>query len=67
MGKWAYNWLCSMSNNLNHETLNNVLHACRPAFKRDIKTMIFALPYIVCELRDIFIFVIVYYTIYMYI
>lgn len=53
MAKWAYNWLCSMSNNLNHETLNNVLHACRPAFKRDIKTMIFALPYIVCESCDI--------------
>ncbi|XP_046813707.1 serine/threonine-protein kinase ATR isoform X1 [Vespa crabro] len=47
VGKWAYNWLCSMSNNLNHETLSNVLHACRPAFKRDIKTMIFALPHIV--------------------
>ncbi|KAK2579409.1 hypothetical protein KPH14_003267 [Odynerus spinipes] len=44
---WAYNWLCSMSNDVCSDTLNNVLRACRPAFKRDIKTMIFALPHVV--------------------
>ncbi|XP_018056134.1 PREDICTED: serine/threonine-protein kinase ATR [Atta colombica] len=44
---WAYNWLCSMSNAVCDTTLNNVLQACKLAFKRDIKTLIFCLPYIV--------------------
>ncbi|KAG5348071.1 ATR kinase, partial [Acromyrmex charruanus] len=44
---WAYNWLCSMSNAVRDTTLNNVLQACKLAFKRDIKTLIFCLPYIV--------------------
>ncbi|KYN35646.1 Serine/threonine-protein kinase atr [Trachymyrmex septentrionalis] len=44
---WAYNWLCSMSNAVRDTTFNNVLQACKLAFKRDIKTLIFCLPYIV--------------------
>ncbi|KYN10085.1 Serine/threonine-protein kinase atr [Trachymyrmex cornetzi] len=44
---WAYNWLCSMSNAVRDTTLNNVLQACKLAFKRDIKTLIFCLLYIV--------------------
>jgi len=48
---WAYNWLCSMSNAVCDTTLNNVLQACKLAFKRDIKTLIFCLPYIVCKLE----------------
>ncbi|XP_011329801.1 serine/threonine-protein kinase ATR isoform X3 [Ooceraea biroi] len=44
---WAYNWLCSMSSAVRDTTLNNVLQACKLAFKRDIKTLIFCLPYIV--------------------
>ncbi|KAL0107168.1 hypothetical protein PUN28_015590 [Cardiocondyla obscurior] len=44
---WAYNWLCSMSNAVRDTTLNNVLQACKLAFKRDIKTLIFCLPYLV--------------------
>ncbi|XP_018347657.1 PREDICTED: serine/threonine-protein kinase ATR-like [Trachymyrmex septentrionalis] len=47
---WAYNWLCSMSNAVRDTTFNNVLQACKLAFKRDIKTLIFCLPYIVCKL-----------------
>ncbi|XP_011875240.1 PREDICTED: serine/threonine-protein kinase ATR [Vollenhovia emeryi] len=44
---WAYNWLCSMSSTIRDATLSNVLQACKLAFKRDIKTLIFCLPYIV--------------------
>ncbi|XP_025986385.1 serine/threonine-protein kinase ATR [Solenopsis invicta] len=44
---WAYNWFCNMSNAVRNTTLNNVLQACKLAFKRDIKTLIFCLPYIV--------------------
>ncbi|XP_032688955.1 serine/threonine-protein kinase ATR isoform X2 [Odontomachus brunneus] len=44
---WAYYWLCSISNNVQDTTLNNVLQACKLAFKRDIKTLTFCLPYIV--------------------
>ncbi|XP_011699804.1 PREDICTED: serine/threonine-protein kinase ATR isoform X2 [Wasmannia auropunctata] len=44
---WAYNWLCSMSNAVRDTTLHNVLQACKLAFKRDIKTLTFCLPYIV--------------------
>ncbi|XP_020296818.1 serine/threonine-protein kinase ATR [Pseudomyrmex gracilis] len=44
---WAYNWLCSMSSAVYDITLSNVLQACKFAFKRDIKTLIFCLPYIV--------------------
>ncbi|XP_012230547.1 serine/threonine-protein kinase ATR [Linepithema humile] len=44
---WAYNWLCSMSSAVRDTTLNKVLQACKLAFKRDIKTLIFCLPYIV--------------------
>ncbi|XP_043497369.1 serine/threonine-protein kinase ATR-like isoform X1 [Polistes fuscatus] len=45
--EWAYNWLCSISNHLKDNTLFQMMLACRPAFKRDIKTIIFALPYLV--------------------
>ncbi|KAI4487089.1 hypothetical protein M0802_012043 [Mischocyttarus mexicanus] len=45
--EWAYNWLCSISSHLNNNTLYNMMLACRPAFKRDIKTIIFTLPYLV--------------------
>ncbi|XP_015183049.1 PREDICTED: serine/threonine-protein kinase ATR isoform X2 [Polistes dominula] len=45
--EWAYNWLCSISSHLNNSTLYDMMLACRPAFKRDIKTIIFALPYLV--------------------
>ncbi|XP_014472413.1 PREDICTED: serine/threonine-protein kinase ATR-like isoform X2 [Dinoponera quadriceps] len=44
---WAYYWLCSMSNAVRDKTLNNILQACKLAFKRDIKTLTFCLPYIV--------------------
>ncbi|TGZ48346.1 Serine/threonine-protein kinase ATR [Temnothorax longispinosus] len=47
---WAYNWLCSMSNAVDDTMLNNVLQACKLAFKRDIKTLIFCLPYIVSHI-----------------
>lgn len=46
---WAYYWFCSMSNAVHDKTLNNMLQACKLAFKRDIKTLTFCLPYIVCE------------------
>ncbi|XP_028046695.1 serine/threonine-protein kinase ATR isoform X2 [Monomorium pharaonis] len=44
---WAYSWLCSMINDVRDAILNNVLQACKLAFKRDIKTLIFCLPHIV--------------------
>jgi len=53
---WAYNWLCSMSNVVRDTTLNNVLQACKLAFKRDIKTLIFCLPYIVCKLEHRYVY-----------
>ncbi|XP_026671548.1 serine/threonine-protein kinase ATR-like isoform X2 [Ceratina calcarata] len=44
---WAYNWLCSMFKSIKDETLNTVLHACKLAFKRDIKILSFCLPHVV--------------------
>lgn len=44
---WAYNWLCSMFNNIHDETLNGVLRACKLAFKRDIKILTFCLPHVI--------------------
>ncbi|XP_025157159.1 serine/threonine-protein kinase ATR [Harpegnathos saltator] len=44
---WAYYWLCSMSNAVHDTTFSNVLQACKLAFKRDMKTLTFCLPYIV--------------------
>ncbi|KZC05824.1 Serine/threonine-protein kinase atr [Dufourea novaeangliae] len=44
---WAYNWLCSMFNNIHDERLNSVLRACKLALKRDIKILTFCLPHVV--------------------
>ncbi|XP_076654433.1 serine/threonine-protein kinase ATR [Halictus rubicundus] len=44
---WAYNWLCSMFNNIQDERLNSVLRACKLALKRDIKILTFCLPHVV--------------------
>nr|XP_031832738.1 serine/threonine-protein kinase atr-like [Nomia melanderi] len=44
---WAYNWLCSMFNNIHDEKLNSVLRACKLALKRDIKILTFCLPHVV--------------------
>lgn len=44
---WAYNWLCSMFNNIYDETLNSVLRACKLALKRDIKILTFCLLHVV--------------------
>ncbi|XP_025264576.1 serine/threonine-protein kinase ATR [Camponotus floridanus] len=44
---WAYNWLCSISNAVHDTMLNNILQTCKLAFKRDIKTLIFCLPYVI--------------------
>ncbi|XP_066597912.1 serine/threonine-protein kinase atr-like [Prorops nasuta] len=44
---WTLNWLCSLHLAIKNETLNNMLRACKPAFKRDMKTMIFCLPHVV--------------------
>ncbi|XP_076632761.1 serine/threonine-protein kinase atr isoform X1 [Colletes latitarsis] len=44
---WAYNWFCSMFNDIYDETLNSVLRACKLALKRDIKILTFCLPHVV--------------------
>ncbi|XP_076679651.1 serine/threonine-protein kinase atr isoform X1 [Andrena cerasifolii] len=44
---WAFNWLCSMFHNIQDETLNSVLRACKLALKRDIKILTFCLPHVV--------------------
>ncbi|XP_024944291.1 serine/threonine-protein kinase ATR isoform X2 [Cephus cinctus] len=48
--KWAYNWVCSMCDSVRQIELANIINACRPAFRRDIKTLIFCMPYIICHI-----------------
>lgn len=50
---WAYNWLCSISSTVHDTMLNNILQTCKLAFKRDIKTLIFCLPYVICRFKQI--------------
>ncbi|OXU29026.1 hypothetical protein TSAR_005154 [Trichomalopsis sarcophagae] len=44
---WAFNWTVSMLKIIKDSNINNVLNACRPAFKRSIRIMTFCIPYIV--------------------
>ncbi|XP_048511999.1 serine/threonine-protein kinase ATR isoform X2 [Athalia rosae] len=48
--KWSYNWMCSMSDSVHESTLKNMIAACRPAFRRDVKTLILFIPYVVSHI-----------------
>lgn len=47
---WACNWTTSMLKSIKDATISNVLNACRPAFKRNMKIITFCIPYIVGEI-----------------
>jgi hypothetical protein len=50
---WTFNWIISMLKSIENNTVSNVLNACRPVFKRNIKIMIACIPYIVGKLKYI--------------
>lgn len=43
---WTYNWVCSMSRNVQDSQLKEMLSNCRMAFQQDIKIAIFFMPFI---------------------
>ncbi|XP_034947758.1 serine/threonine-protein kinase ATR-like [Chelonus insularis] len=45
--KWIFNWACRMIASIDDPKLSGILNACRPAFRRDIKTTIFCIPQLV--------------------
>ncbi|KAK0088729.1 hypothetical protein PV325_010836 [Microctonus aethiopoides] len=44
---WIYSWACCMILSIKEQKLARMFNACRPAFKRDVRTAIFCIPYIV--------------------
>ena len=43
---WAYNWAMSMSRSIEDPTLKRILTTTTPAFKRDVRTVVFFIPHI---------------------
>ncbi|KAK0175715.1 hypothetical protein PV327_009444 [Microctonus hyperodae] len=43
---WIYSWASCMITSIKDRKLGRMLNACRPAFKRDIRTTIFCIPHI---------------------
>ncbi|XP_046746064.1 serine/threonine-protein kinase ATR isoform X2 [Diprion similis] len=48
--KWSYNWICSMSDSVHDSALKNLIAACRPAFRRDVKSLVLFIPYVVSHI-----------------
>ncbi|XP_012274502.1 serine/threonine-protein kinase ATR [Orussus abietinus] len=46
---WAYNWVCAMSCAIEDKRLRTVLNACRPAFRKDSRTLAFCVPHVVAH------------------